>query len=245
MRVFGTEILASGATPCAVCGGRLRGAVFKFPDGRVWCVHHASDPRCGGCTIPLSPVRRSSGLCAGCAGTAVRRSRDVVPVKEKLKRHMAQHDIAVTTPTKIQLVESSAVMSGDPHVVGITSWTRRAQYGVAGPITIQVLRGLPLAQFRHVMGHEFAHAAMVGSSGMVSLGPRLIEGFAEALALVHLRLAQDAGLNVIETSMLNNPDPIYGGGLRLVLPAVEKHGLLTVLEALQSNRPRDVGLPRK
>lgn len=245
MRVFGTEILASGATPCAVCGGRLRGAVFKLPDGRVWCVRHASDPRCGGCAIPLGSVRHSGDLCADCAGSAVRRSREVVPVKEKLKRHMAQHGIAVTTPTKIQLVESAAVMSGDPHVLGMTNWTRQARYGVTGPITIQVLRGLPLAQFRHVMGHEFAHAAMVGSSGMVSLGPRLIEGFAEALALVHLRLAQDAGLNLIETAMLNNSDPVYGDGLRLVLPAVEQHGLPTVLKALQLNRPRDVGLPRK
>lgn len=169
----------------------------------------------------------------------------MVPVKEKLKRHMARHGIVVTTPTKIQLVESSSVMSGDAHVLGTTNWTRRARYGVTGPITIQVLRGLPLAQFRHVMGHEFAHAAMVGSSGMTSLGPRLTEGFAEALALVHLRVAQDAGLSLIETSMLNNPDPVYGDGLRLVLPAVERHGLPTVLEALQLNRPRDVGLPRK
>lgn len=80
---------------------------------------------------------------------------------------------------------------------------------------------------------------------MTSLGPRLTEGFAEALALVHLRVAQDAGLSLIETSMLNNPDPVYGDGLRLVLPAVERHGLPTVLEALQLNRPRDVGLPRK
>ena len=43
MRVFGTEILASGATPCAVCGGRLRGAVFKLPDGRVWCVRRVRE----------------------------------------------------------------------------------------------------------------------------------------------------------------------------------------------------------
>ena len=245
MRVLGTEILVGGTPPCAVCGGRLRGAVFKLPDGRVWCVSHASAPRCTACAIPLGKSHSAVLLCDACGERAVLRGRDVVPVKEKLKRHMGRHGIVVATPTRIQLVDSSAAMSGDPHVLGMTNWTRRARSGVTGPITIQVLRGLPLPQFRHVMGHEFAHAAMAGRSGMVSLGPRLVEGFAESLALVHLRKVEDPGLDRIEASMLRNPDPVYGGGLRLVLPAVDRYGLPQVLEALRLNRPRDVGLPRQ
>jgi hypothetical protein len=90
---------------------------------------------------------------------------------------------------------------------------------------------------RSVISHEFGHAALAGSSGARRLGPRIQEGFAEAVGLVHLRAQNLAAEDQVIAGILTNADPTYGGGLRIVLPAVERHGLYRTLTALRENRP--------
>lgn len=241
MRAFGGWWRGS-APECAVCGRRIVGSFYRQADGRSSCASHRDLPRCRWCGIPGAGPGSHSGTCTSCAATAVLHAAEVVPVKDDLKAHMARLGVAVRTPTRIQLVDTPVRMSSDPHVLGTTTWGQRGS-DVEGAITIKVLRGLPAPWFRHVIGHEFGHAAVAGTPGAVSLGPRVLEGFAEAVALLHLRESGVGGGADLEALLLAREDPVYGAGLRLVLPVVECRGLRTVLQALRANRPGEVGLP--
>jgi len=172
-------------------------------------------------------------------------------VKDQLKQHMASLGLVVDRPTRISLVHWDAFGPWSPHVrsheLGRTSWTFVGDRVVDGPIVVEVLRNLPLPRFRHVLAHEFGHAALACSARSHRLSLRVQEGFAEATAVVHLQDSQ-RDVDRIVDDLLANPDPVYGAGLRLVLPAVERHGLATVLRALRAGdeqvlgtRPRAAG----
>ncbi|MGQ0631626.1 MAG: hypothetical protein ACT4P1_11320 [Sporichthyaceae bacterium] len=168
-------------------------------------------------------------------------------MKDELKRHMATFGVRVGNPTRIKLVASGASgpdgPSLDSHRFGTTTWDVHNDHVLSGPITIRVLRGMPLVRFRHVIAHEFGHAAMAGSPGSARLGPRIIEGFAEALAVIHLEGQSDAENVQYAKMLLTNPDPVYGDGLRAVIGVVRQKGLAETLRALRKNRPDAVGLP--
>ncbi len=226
-----------------MCGQQLDRQVFRFPDGRVFCSRHLGEAHCGWSGIPIGATRSGLTLCGTCARTALSRSADIVPVKEELKSHMRQLSVVVAVATRIRFNSAAIIGSTDPHTLGRTMWSQGPRNAVRDAITSEVVQGLPVPQFRRVVSHEFAHAAIAGSPGALSLGPRLIEGITEALALVHLREVKDSGYERIEASMFASPDLVYGDGLRLLLPAVDRFNLRAVLEALRANRPNMSAYP--
>lgn len=236
---------ALGFPSCTVCGIPSLGPVLKMADGRLWCLKHKDLPRCQWCQLPLmgAPAGEENISCRACQSTAISSSKAVVPFKDEVKLHMASLGIRVNIPTRIKLVPPDtfgARSTARSHTLGTTTWTQGPGV-MGGPIEIAVVRGLPRPRFRHVMAHEFAHAAMAGSAGSRRLGPRIQEGFAEALSVVHLR-TYGAEESELIGALMENPDPTYGDGLRLVITAVDRFGLPETYVALRSARPHAVGL---
>lgn len=240
---------ALGVPVCAVCGEPILGPALRMTDGRTWCISHRLLPACAWCRLPIqSPIPGAAPrACRICERSAVRSGGAVVTVKDELKQHMASLGVVVTLPTRIKLVAADGFGSGaaatQSHHLGTTSWREGVTPTLTDPITIRVLRGLPLPWFRHVVAHEFGHAALAGSPGFARIGPQLQEGFSEALGVLHLRSQGSAAESHVVEALLANPDPVYGAGLRLCLPVVERRGLRTTMQALRAGRPESVGLP--
>jgi hypothetical protein len=62
----------------------------------------------------------------------------------------------------------------------------------------------------------------------------VLEGFAECVALEHLEALRAPHAATQVEQMLASPDPLYGGGLRLVGPWVARYGLVEVAAAIRS-----------
>ena len=113
----------------------------------------------------------------------------------------------------------------------------------AGDITIAILKGMPEEVFRVVLVHEFAHAYLRCGTWHVELPDVLEEGFAEALAYWYLERHRNSPAAARQRQLMwANPDPTYGGGLRLVLPVLGRRGPTEVARALRTGQPSSVGL---
>lgn len=166
-------------------------------------------------------------------------------------RHVGQamSGRGLTVRRHVDLVLSDAtdllrrgLFAGNPHVLGVTRASLDHKRRAQGPITIGIVSGLPDEVFRAVLVHEFAHAFFAGLPHKPVLQDRVEEGFAEALAFLYLEqdLAGE-GARRRMTSMMANPDPVYGEGLRLMLPAVRREGAATVAQALAEGNLAVIG----
>jgi hypothetical protein len=224
------------ATSCQVCAGPLGLRAWRLDDGRVWCGRHAADPRCRYCGFPVAAGHTGRPLCSACSGTAVSGTDDVVEHRRALRAHMDRLGLRLPAPTQILLRppgEPLAVGHRAGAGLGRTRW-RTCRGRLRGPITIEVVSGLPAHLFRRTLAHEFGHAAVADGRGTGTAPLEVLEGFAECVALEHLTAVSGHHAEKQVEQMRANPDPVYGGGLRLVEPWVQRHGLLAVAEAVRS-----------
>lgn len=124
----------------------------------------------------------------------------------------------------------------DPDQLGVT--TVRAAHGRRpGSMLIALSAGLPATTARMVLAHEYGHALLFDRMAYALPGI-LCEGFAEFVAFTYL--TRDEGTPLAATraeQLLRNPDPLYGGGLRLIRDRVDQHGFAAVWAALTSSDP--------
>ena len=220
---------------CQVCGGRLGQQYWRLDDGRAWCGRHAAAPGCRFCGFPVAqgdPAR----CCERCAATVVRSSEDVAEHRRALRAHMDRLGLVLPAPTRILLAapgQDLSVGHGGGPGLGRTRW-RTARGRLVGPIVIEVAGGLPGHVFRRTLAHEFGHAAVAGGRRTDAQPLLVLEGFAECVSMEHLTASGAPHAQQQVEQMLANPDPVYGGGLRLVRPLLERHGLLAVASAIRS-----------
>ncbi|MFP4498786.1 MAG: hypothetical protein ACLFQV_11290 [Vulcanimicrobiota bacterium] len=107
-------------------------------------------------------------------------------------------------------------------------------YQPFNPETIWIIQDKSREYTYGVLAHEFGHA---WQSSNAPLQDRMIkEGFAE---WCEYQILKSLGASHCLKQMENNPDPDYGGGLRLFLAVEKKEGLKGLLEfaRTQQNPP--------
>lgn len=128
---------------------------------------------------------------------------------------------------------------------GTTFMTRTAdrQGRIVGDLTIAILSGLPHDMFRMVLVHEYGHAYLT-SGGYAPAAPLIAqEGFCEALSYDYLRRELPSRRAThMSNAILNNPDPIYGQGVRMMMPAIAHHGFQAVARAVATDNLGAVGV---
>jgi hypothetical protein len=228
---------------CAVCHQPLTRSSWRLGDGRHWCDRHAGAPTCRFCGFPLTTSAAPASAtdpdrcCADCDRTRVHGPEALAEHRRLLRAHMDGLGLLLPAPTRIRLVPAAELARGAAPgaraPLGETrwAWSRRR---LSGPVTIRVVSGLPGHLFRRTLAHEFGHAAVVGARRGREIPVEILEGFAECVALEHLRWLRDPYAVTQAQLLLDNPDPVYGGGLRLVRPWVESTGLVAVAAALRA-----------
>ena len=198
------------------------------------------------CAVCGAPER--SRACAWGLAAPVLTVEDMQPHKLAVREHLRALGLDPVARTRLLLARAGEVFSTTSGLRGATQYgdTRWRWSGdrVQTPIQVRLAGGLPGPVFRRTLAHELAHAAIAGGPAMSSLPLPLLEGFAECVALVHLRAAGSICATTQADRIERSRDPVYGDGYRRVRPAVEAHGLVAVAAALHHGTPERVGLTR-
>ena len=200
---------------------------------------------CQWCSIPTMDSHEGVPRCARCAKTAIDTGAQLGEPLRHVGAAMKRRGLVVKSPVKLVLrpsaqLEQRGLLAGvSPDALGVT----RCEGGSDTTIIIAIVSGLPDAIFRAVLVHEYAHAYLGSLRTTATLSPLMEEGFAEALALDYLNVdLKTAESRVHAQGMRNNPDPVYGAGLRKVYPALQRIGAVRLGAAMAAGRLRAVGL---
>lgn len=215
---------------CATCGSLLLGPVYFSAWGKRFCTRHELWDRCTGCRLPLGDPASGRSLCADCRPTAVLVQDDVRRVLPLIRNQLGALGVTLRSRTKVRLVDRTQLATTHPGEAGqVTGMT--LMRGSAA-IEIRVLFGLTHARFGCAVAHELMHAYLF-ERRYPRVDPRSEEGICELLALAWVRRRAGPLYEAEARRLEQNPDPVYGEGLRLARDAVERLGIAPVLRELR------------
>lgn len=231
---------------CSHCKTPISGSYFKDYWGNLYHGEHLNRvPRCrycgrllsdhltrGGRTYPDGRV--ICGLCLPMAVTDLIRARELLRyVHDELdllgiQIHPFKPKLHLIDRKKLRTLDSSTETQG---------FAKLDRLAVNGRITrlameIYLLSGLPESSFITTAAHELMHIWLYGRN-VPAKSPKMIEGscnYASYLVLKRLK-TPEAAYRIQE--LLNNPDPVYGGGFRRVHRLVESRGIPGWLNYIQ------------
>ena len=117
--------------------------------------------------------------------------------------------------------------------MGQTDWVFN---GATLGVTIRILRGVTSNTFSGTLAHEYGHVLLVSDPATLRfLGgfpqDRHVEeeGFCEVIKYLWIQENGGSSREFDLRDMRNNPDPVYGGGFRLMWPRYERAGSINAL----------------
>ncbi|MBM3269476.1 MAG: protein DA1 [Candidatus Sericytochromatia bacterium] len=240
------------AGKCDVCGGPLVGKILSDGWGfRYHEAHAAQFPACDACGRLTSPEIGGGGhrlgdgrhLCGHCRPSAVRNAEEARERFAEVRAFLAQRGLVVPgAALPLHLVSRPDLMktlarSGHPPrkaVHGVTLMEARIQGSrvVSREASIHVLTYLPAALFDGTAAHELGHA-WTFLTGCPQHVYALSEGFCNYLRyLVHTAEGGDENAFYVK-HMLDDPDPAYGHGFRIVRKIAERKGFPALLDHMR------------
>ena len=224
---------------CTVCGRPPAAAYEVSIRGEATCESHAVVERCVFCGRPRSRTcagwsRFTAGAarcptCAGCAVDTQEQARAHIPA---VRQEMAAAGITLATRVRVELHDIDQADAG--LRLGVThsrEWLNGRPSDVLG---IEIARGLPDINFGLTLAHEIGHAWLVQNDA-TNLEPALAEGVCELFAAAWLKRRGTLVALALRDSLATNPDPVYGGGYRMVRAVVVKHGIADVLTHIRDH----------
>lgn len=101
-------------------------------------------------------------------------------------------------------------------------------------------RQLTPSEFAEVMAHEMLHCWMFERN--IFPPPKLCEGFCELGAYLFLQRVNRPNALSLAQSILENPDPVYGDGFRLVYNSYIIGGWATVIDLISNGEYKIPGM---
>jgi Protein DA1 len=231
------------AVTCTVCHQPPAAPYVLSLHGEVTCADHPVLGRCVLCARPRS--ENSAGWsqftigttrCPTCAGNAVETQQQARAHIPLIRREMSAAGIELPTRVRVELRDPDALGLGAPRAgsgmcLGITRTVEWSRDGACEVIGIEIARGLTPVHFGQTVAHEIGHA-WLAQRGAKDLEHKLAEGVCELFAGAWLKRRGGSFASALRDSLLTNPDPVYGGGYRMVRNAVLRHGVAAVLDSI-------------
>lgn len=231
---------------CAVCGKQVRGDYYRSSRGDVWCARHLGMPECQWCGVPTRDRGFGGPNCDRCMRAAITNSDGALTSIRRVGSAMARRGFRIRPHVRVVIddrrdLQREGLFSSSPHQLGVTRYSSRAN-SQPTELTIALLEGMPILVFEACFAHEYGHALMAATPA--SHAPDWLgEGFSECVAFAYLTEDEKSREATMQAQAIRtNPDPTYGGGFRKVHPAVQRHGLRAVADALVAGRMQTVGL---
>ena len=235
---------------CMVCQQHIQGRYFETFFGDCYCARHEETEVLQKCVSCSRPVGNSNAVQIGSGKCVCGTCRSLGTVDEDLQAQqiltqvvMDLQNLGFQFPPTIQEIKMELVESFDHIIAGHNSNNNHNSHMMEGntqivthsrggrmirtDTTIQILRGLPTTHFASIVAHELGHFYLQGSTNQLDLSQQQEEGLCELMSCAWLatQWKHDIYAQYRYETKLQNPDPIYGGGLRMALDAVGGNAL--------------------
>jgi hypothetical protein len=151
-----------------------------------------------------------------------------------IRADLSRLGIRLQTRVHVKLISRSELLDAIPGA-GYRTWgftmSRIDAVGPAVDTNIGVLAGLPYELFGMTVSHEAGHAWLHQNGGPLQ-DRATEEGFCNLVAAAWLKGRGTPMAEQLLTSLLADPDPVYGDGYRSVRTAAKQHGVASVIETL-------------
>ncbi len=237
---------ASAETKCELCGSRIRGYSYKTDSGKKCCESCRSTfSQCKNCPAALDDRTGNPGnLCRNCTNSVIVSDLpSLLAVWSDAKKAItATLGIVVTFDNGNLILQDSLTLKGK-EVSGYadnkgTIKTVNGKSSVSSSHKIYIKKGMSKAEAFAVMCHEYAHVWVAQQNYKnyknASTKDRILnEGFAEWVAY---KCCNARNLPEECQRHLENPDPVYGEGLRKMLRLEQRLGSINgVLNYMKTN----------
>lgn len=224
-------------TSCTVCGLPPMYSYEISLHGEATCAGHLAAERCALCMRPRDAGERNwarftsaTVRCPTCVSVAVETQQDARRHIPRVRTDMAALGIALPQRVRVTLVDPDVMNPGTRSLcLGRTLQRTWEHTSVTDVLGIEIAGGLTETQFCATVVHEIGHA-WLAQRGATGLDLTLEEGVCELFAGAWLKRQRTPFASTLRRSALENPDPVYGGGYRLVREAVVRHGITAVLD---------------
>ncbi len=217
---------------CFVCGKKMRDHYLSVEGGdKYFCTECSKEYKpCKSCSVPVKKSFSSNPdvcLCKDCAKNIIDTSKELSELFTKV-RIVTQEATGLYINFNLKRVylvgkkQLYALAHGELHNKKDLQGLCRPEY-IFGKLfrqSIYVQNGLPEEMVFDALSHEYAHA-WLNSKVRKKYDEKTVEGFCEWVS--YKNLVKEGYLNRAKTKK-NNSDPIYGGGLRMMLKMEEDLG---------------------
>lgn len=246
----------TSSTTCCLCTQPLSGKVLQDTWNNRAHLHHKIT-FCSSCDRILSKYssagayrysdgRMICGLCKKISITdSVSANRSRRKVQEQLEA-VGFRDIPKGLKVVLSHAHALSAHSHKSHTAGLTlthfHFEKHRRTGISHQIGI--LSGLPRVEFEAVLAHEMLHVWQHENG--VKFSPMYREGLCELGGyLIYTEDDSDLSRHFIQ-KMMNNKDPIYGNGFRLMHKKLEQWGWQGLIrEVLKNKRGWEASLLKK
>ena len=198
----------------------------------VFCGRLGADP------LPPGWLAFGSGgttRCPTCASVAVHTQEEARRRLPGIRADMAAIGLDLPERVQVRVVSyaDAVALVGAPATGLLLGATEQHTGGPGGRrvVRISVVAGLPDVFFGRAVAHEIGHA-WLGLRGAEPVDDLVEEGVCELFAYAWLKRLGTPAAQALRESMHRNPEPVYGGGFRLVHATVQRHGVAAVLAGL-------------
>lgn len=172
--------------------------------------------------------------CPTCLIDAVQTQVDARRWLPVVRRELADLGVELTQRVRVRLVApdeltAESVAPGST-LLGVTE-QRAVGAARLDVVEIRIAAGLSPTHFGRAVAHEVGHAWLTQRGGP-QLDPAVEEGLCELFAHAWLKRQRTALADELRRRLRENPDPVYGGGFRIVHAAVVRNGIAAVLTSL-------------
>lgn len=223
---------------CMICGNTLEGVIFSDIRGNRVCGTHGKNLKycnsCGG-FVRESDLHLADGriLCSLCSQALVRHPEDVKWIIVQVKRFLFESgitDLSDTINLMIVTAQEMCKVRGDEKINLGSPGLALSKCGNCGLFkkrwehTVYVLDNIPKVEFAGVLAHELLHTWQ--NEKEYDFPADLKEGFCNLGSYVtYLKIGNDYS-RILAENLKNDPNEIYGGGFRKVLPIYQRVGNL-------------------
>ncbi len=233
---------------CSLCQQGITGSYLSDFWGNKACAHHGQVAT-GQCHVCARLMSSQTGktlpdgrlLCQHCQPTEIEDFRQIQSAKLAALKLMKDVGFAyIPDYVKVELYSDQQLINQRMQASAtgnIHGYTRSAQrhipnYGLLMEHSIHILNGLPRIAFMGVVAHELLHV-WIHEQGLQHLTPPQVEGFCNlGTALIYFAEASDLA-TVLHKRMLEDPDPVYGDGYRLMKQYLDQIGWPALISAMQ------------
>ena len=220
-----------GPQPCAVCGKLVTGYCRVDSWGQFYHSEHEFKP-CVNCgrivSLNDTYLPHNRQVCSHCIDKVVRSDAHIAWVYERVQDIFERNFLALPAKIDVEIVNSTRMeelarksnLSQLP--TGLTFSQGVGFFGSSMQHKVYMLDYLHKVVFGGVLAHELLHVWQ--NEHRIKLSPPHCEGFCNlGTYLFYTYLNNELSVKLAD-ALMNNPDPIYGDGLREVKRIFETQG---------------------